>query len=88
MTMHLAKVYPATGEAPDDPLAVLATACRSGIGTAGAWLTARLASDRPLKHAMILGLVGTLLARRTDWYPIALAMLRSRYPVSADGCTS
>ena len=56
------------------------------ISVAGAWLTARLAPGRPVKHAMILGYVGTALgasgvittwnlALGPRWYPIALAVL-------------
>lgn len=86
IALHLARVYPAMGEALDDPLAALATAYRIVIGIAGAWLTAWLAPRKPMKHAMILGLVGTLLGLvgvavtwgkglGPDWYPIALAVL-------------
>ena len=44
-----------------DALALLATSYRIVISVAGAWLTARLAPARPMKHALILGGVGTVL---------------------------
>jgi hypothetical protein len=69
-----------------DPLALLATAYRVVISIAGAWLTARLAPARPMKHAMILGYVGLVLGLvglaatwgkgfGPHWYPIALVLL-------------
>jgi hypothetical protein len=70
----------------DDALALLATSYRIVIGIGAAWLTARLAPEKPLKHAMILGAVGVVLAIAgvvatwnlglgPRWYPIALAVL-------------
>jgi hypothetical protein len=70
----------------DDPLAALATSYRIVIGIAGGWLTAKLAPQKPMKHALILGMVGTLLGiagvvgtwnlgMGPRWYPIALAVL-------------
>ncbi len=34
----------------------------AGFAAAGAWLTARLAPNRPLRHALILGALGLVLA--------------------------
>src|SRR6266540_6254826 len=85
-------VLPATGVFPPidqpitDRLALLAVSYRIVISVAGAYLTARLAPDKPMKHALILGVVGTVLglvgAAATwnrglgpRWYPIALAVL-------------
>ena len=56
------------------------------ISVGGAWLTARLAPEKPLKHAMILGYVGVVLGLvglvatwnlglGPRWYPIALVVL-------------
>jgi hypothetical protein len=86
IVLHVAGVYPPWGEPMGDSLAVLATAYRIVIGIAGAWLTARLARDRPMRHAMILGVVGTVLGAAAAiatwdsglgprWYPVALALL-------------
>ena len=62
------------------------TAYRIVIGVGGAWFTARLAPGKPMKHAMILGYAGVVLALvglvatwnlglGPRWYPIALAVL-------------
>jgi hypothetical protein len=69
-----------------DTLAVVATSYRIVISIAGAWLTARLAPHSPMKHAIILGVAGTILGvvgvvatwnlgMGPRWYPIALAVL-------------
>lgn len=84
--LHVAGVYPPMGEPLDDRLSLIATSYRIVIGIAGAWLTARLAPQRPMKHAMILGGVGVVLGLAglavtwnlglgPRWYPIALVVL-------------
>ena len=84
--LHLAHVFPPIGQPIDNRLAALATAYRIVISIGGAWLTARLAPDKPMKHALILGVVGTVLGLLgiaatwnrglgPRWYPIALAVL-------------
>src|SRR5262245_36712805 len=86
IALHAARVFPPIDQPIDDSLAMLATAYRIVIGIAGAWLTARLAPDKPMKHAMILGGVGVVLGLvgvlttwnmglGPRWYPIALALL-------------
>jgi len=84
--LHIVHVYPPVGEPMTDALAVIASSYRLVISIAGAWLTARLAPERPMKHALILGLVGTVLGTLgviqtwnlglgPRWYPISLAVL-------------
>jgi hypothetical protein len=84
--LHVAGVYPPWGQALDDSLSLLATAYRIPISIAGAYLTARLAPNRPFRHALILGVVGTVLGLvgllatwnqnlGPRWYPIVLAVL-------------
>jgi hypothetical protein len=86
IALHLARVYPPPGQPMDDSLAVVATIYRVVISIAGAYLTARLAPGEPMKHALILGVGGTLLGivgivatwnkgLGPNWYPIALAVL-------------
>ena len=86
MALHAIHVYPPMGQPMNDALALLATAYRIIISVAGAWLTARLAPGKPMRHAMILGVVGTVLGLvgivvtwnlglGPRWYPIALAVL-------------
>jgi hypothetical protein len=84
--LHAVGVYPPWDQPIDDKLSLLATSYRFAISVAGAWLTARLAPADPMKHAMILGYVGTLMGlvgvvatwnmgMGPRWYPIALAVL-------------
>ena len=83
---HAAGVYPPIDQPISDGLAVLATIYRVIISIAGAWLTARLAPQKPMKHAIILGIVGVALGLvgvvatwnlelGPRWYPIALVVL-------------
>ena len=86
LVLHLAKVFPPMDQPLDDRLSLLATSYRIVISIGGAWLAARLAPNQPMKHAMILGYVGTALGLLgvvttwnmglgPHWYPIALAVL-------------
>ena len=86
IALHAAGVFPAVHQPINDSLALLASSYRLVISIAGAWLTARLAPDRPLHHAMILGYVGTLLGLLgvvttwnmdvgPRWYAISLAVI-------------
>lgn len=86
IALHVAGVFPPTSQPINDALALLATSYRVIISIGGAWLTARLAPERPLKHAMILGYVGVVLGMvglvaswnlglGPRWYPIALVVL-------------
>jgi hypothetical protein len=77
-----------SGPPMGDALLLLATAYRTVYGVAGSYLTARLAPNRPMLHALILGAIGTVLGIvgvvvtwgqpavvGHEWYPIALAAL-------------
>ena len=86
IALHLTGVFPPMKEPLDDRLALIASSYRVVIGIAGGWLTARLAPQKPMKHALILGLVGVLLGLvgvvatwnlglGPRWYPISLAVL-------------
>ena len=86
IALHAPGVYPPMDQPLDDRLALLATAYRIAISVGGAWLTARLAPNEPMKHAMILGYVGVVLGLvgvvatwnlglGPRWYPILLAVL-------------
>src|SRR4030095_5350934 len=85
LLLHVLHVYPANGKLTD-ALALLATSYRIVISVAGAYLTARLAPNRPMRHALILGWVGVVLGLigliatwdmelGPRWYPIALVVL-------------
>jgi hypothetical protein len=86
IVLHLVGVYPPSNQPMSDALALLASSYRIVIGIGGAWLTARLAPKDPMRHAMILGFVGAVLALvgvvatwnlglGPRWYPISLVAL-------------
>jgi hypothetical protein len=84
--LHLAQVYPPWGQRMAAGLFGLATAYRIVYGIAGGYITARLAPYAPLRHAVILGLIGLVpgllgvmvaIAKPELgplWYPVALAV--------------
>jgi hypothetical protein len=78
-------VLPAMGTPHAPPaLLALALAYRTLFGALGGYVTARLAPARPMLHAMILAVIGTLAAiggvfamwqYGNHWYPVALVVL-------------
>lgn len=79
--LHATGIYPPFPERMADELFALATAYRIAFGVAGSWLTARLAPSAPLRHALVLGGIGTLLsvagaaamwAYGPAWYSLAI----------------
>ena len=86
IVLHATGVFPPMDQPINDALALLAASYRIVISVGGAWLTARLAPDKPMKHAIILGYVGIVLGLvgvvatwnlglGPRWYPIALSVL-------------
>ena len=84
--MHATGIFPPLGWPMPDSLFVLALAYRIVYSVAGGYLTARLAPDQPVKHALWLGIIGFVLglagAAATwnrgpefgpKWYPLLLA---------------
>ena len=75
------------GEAVSDSLLVVATGYRTIYSVVGSYITARLAPDRPMKHALAGGVIGLILGTvgavvtwngvgvGHHWYSIALAVL-------------
>lgn len=85
--LHAAGVFPPAGQAMSDGLFALATAYRVVFEVLGAALTASLAPQRPLKHALVLGSIGVVPALAglvativkgpelgPLWYPLALVV--------------
>jgi hypothetical protein len=84
--LHVLKVYPPWGQrTPSGPL-LLATAYRIVYTILGAYLTARLAPDRPMKHVLALGIIGVVLSFAgavatwnldlgPHWYSIAIIVI-------------
>ena len=84
--LHMVGFYPPLGMRMDDRQSLVATAYRIVLGIAGAWITARLAPAKPMKHVIVLGILGTIAGLigvavtwnknlGPRWYPIALAVL-------------
>src|SRR5262245_38197899 len=84
--LHAVNIYPPVGQPLTDTTALIASSYRLVISIAGAWLTAKLAPRDPMRHALILGVVGTILggagAAATwnsglgpRWYALSLAVL-------------
>lgn len=58
MALHATGVFPPFGQPMVDALFLLALAYRIVYGVAGSYIAARLAPDRPMQHALALGVVG------------------------------
>ena len=58
MAMHAAGIFPAAPQPMSGPLFALASAYRAAFTVAGGYATARLAPDRPMRHAWILAGIG------------------------------
>jgi len=85
VVMHATGIYPPWFQYMPDSLFLLATAYRVVYSLLGSYLTARLAPQRPMLHALILGVVGMVLSLAgalatwnkgpefgPKWYPITL----------------
>jgi len=86
--LHATGIFPPWGQPMSDSLFLLAFAYRVVYGIAGGYLTARLAPDKPVKHAVVLGIIGFVLSLGgtvatwnrgpefgPKWYPIALMVI-------------
>jgi hypothetical protein len=85
--LHWLGVFPPWGQVTYEPMPyVLAVSYRTIFGVIGGYLTARLAPRVPLRHAVILGIVGVVVslggavaAITADlgpaWYPMLLVAL-------------
>ena len=85
VVLHATGVFPPWSQPMSDGLFLLATAYRIVYGVAGSYLTARLAPDRPMRHALALGIVGLAVSIAgavatwnrgpevgPKWYPLAV----------------
>ena len=63
---------------------LIALIYRSIYSVSGFYLTARLAPNRPMRHAILLGIIGTLFAAlgaganwnlSANWYPVLLVLV-------------
>ena len=85
---HGTGIFPPPGTAMPAALWLLATAYRTAFGILGGYVTARLAPDRPVTHALALGWIGVALSSAgtiatwkmgpefgPKWYPISLILI-------------
>jgi hypothetical protein len=83
--LHLLKIYPPWNERMSDGLFVLATAYRLVFSVLGSYVIAWLAPWRPMKHAMVGGILGLIVTTigaiatwnkdlGPHWYPVLLAV--------------
>jgi hypothetical protein len=88
LLLHTTGIFPPLGQAMADSLFLVALAYRTIYSIAGGYITARLAPDRPVTHALILGIIGCVLGLAgtiatwnrgpefgPKWYPIALIVI-------------
>ena len=88
MVLHATDVFPPWGQPMSDALFLLATVYRTIYSVVGSYLAARLAPNRPLQHALALGVVGLAVSTAgalatwdrgpefgPHWYPLALIVL-------------
>jgi hypothetical protein len=86
--LRVAGVLAAQGQTVSNALLLLATAYRTVYGIGGGYIAARLAPDRPMLHAVILGTIGVVLCAAAaaatwnagpnfspHWYPLTLLVL-------------
>ena len=86
--LQAAGIFPPLGQRVPDRLILLATAYRTVYSIAGSYLAARLAPNRPMRHALALGVLGLVAstagavatwnagpAYEPKWYPLALIAL-------------
>jgi hypothetical protein len=83
VALHMLGIYPTMGERMADQLFILAFAYRLVFNSAGSYLTARLAPSQPMKHALALGILGTVLStigaiamwdKGPPWYSIGVIL--------------
>jgi len=85
--LHRAGIIPPVGTPASNGVLALATFYRTVYGVMGSFLTARLAPNRPMLHAMIPGILGFVVSivgaaatwNRAEfgphWYPMLLVIL-------------
>src|SRR5271154_3903347 len=88
VVLHVMGVFPPLGEPVSDGPLMLATVYRSVFAIVGSYVAARLAPDRPMWHAVMVGVIGFLAgvagavitwtkgaAFGPHWYPLALIVI-------------
>jgi hypothetical protein len=88
IVLHAVGVFAPWGQPNSDGPLMLATAYRIVYGVAGSYITARLAPERPMAHALVGGIIGLVVstvgavatwnsgpAYGPHWYPVALILI-------------
>lgn len=88
VVMHSTGVYPPWGQRMSDALFAFATLYRTIYGIGGSYITARLAPNKPMRHAIAGAVIGIILSTVATiatwnkgpefgphWYPMALIVL-------------
>ena len=87
VVLHAAGVFPPWDQRMSDALFLLATVYRTVYCIAGSYIAARLAPNRPMAHALALGILGLVVSTAgavvtwnkgpafgPHWYPVALVV--------------
>jgi len=87
VVLHATGVFPPWDQRMSDALFLLATAYRTVYCIAGSYIAARLAPNRPMAHALALGILGLVVSTAgavvtwnkgpafgPHWYPVALVV--------------
>ncbi|MEP6569914.1 MAG: hypothetical protein ABJC10_09085 [Acidobacteriota bacterium] len=88
LVMHKTGVYPPWFQPMRASLWLLAIGYRTVDGIIGGYVVARLAPDRPVAHALVLGIIGVVLSAAAvigtwtkgpefgpKWYPLTLVVI-------------
>jgi drug/metabolite transporter (DMT)-like permease len=88
LLMHKAGIFPTLAQVMSNSLLLLAAAYRAVYGVLGSYVAARLAPNRPMMHALVLGAIGLAVSvlgaavtwnKEAEfgphWYPLALVVL-------------
>ena len=88
IVLHLLGVFPPLGQPVGDKPLLLATIYRTIYSVIATYITARLAPNRPMAHALVAGAIGFAIctvgavvtwnkgpAFGPHWYPVALIVL-------------
>lgn len=98
IVLHMTKVFPPMGQPMSDEQCALALAYRVLAAIGGGWVTAWLAPQDPMKHGVVLGVIGILMSGAgvlafwdkpefgPHWYP--LAILAMAFPATWLGAKS
>lgn len=62
IVMHATGIFPPWGQHMSSALFLVALVYRTVYGVLGCYIAARLAPDRPMRHALALGVVGVVLS--------------------------